>query len=92
MLNLLWIPLNFGAVLGAYFYLKRQGSVKTQELTADCKEVPSASARACVDIVDTITTNNSYDPMGYVLASLTLPQVRELLGEELRADMGDYMP
>lgn len=91
MLNLLWIPASLGAVLGSYAYLRRRDPAKRPELPASGQPVPSASARACVALMDIITTNNSYDPMGYVLASLTFPQVRKLLGDELRADMGDYM-
>lgn len=91
MLNLLWIPASLGAVLGSYAYIRRRNSVKTSEHTAGDRPVPNPVTRACVDIVDIITTNNSYDPMGYVLASLTFPQVRKLLGEELRANMGGYM-
>lgn len=49
------------------------------------------SALASVRILAATSTNNSYDPMGGVLASLDLPQVQELLEGTLSASMEGYM-
>lgn len=92
MSDFFWVLGCFLIVLAAYSHIRRQSTKEAEEETPADIVSPTASALACVQIVDIITTNNSYNPMGYVLASLTFPQVHELLGGELRADMKGYIP
>lgn len=100
MLDLLWIPISFLGVLSFYSLLKKRSgrrvivspSAAYAPASALSSLTPDASASACVRILEITSTNNSYDPMGDVLASLELDQVPEILGGPLYASMEGYMP
>jgi len=80
MSDFIFLLASVAFVLLVYRYLRRR-AVSAVDLSL------SDSAQ----IINITSTNNSYDPMGDVLASLDLPQVREILGDDLHADMGGYM-
>lgn len=80
MSDFIFFLASVAIVLLVYCYL-RWRTVSAVDLA------PSDSAQ----IINITSTNNSYDPMGDVLASLDLPQVQEILGDDLHADMGGYM-
>lgn len=90
MSDFFWIFGSFLMVLGVYSSIRRRNSESSAEDSSSAP-VPDGDAYACVGIMGLVSTNNSYDPMGLVLASLHRPQVSTLLEEDLKADIGGYM-
>lgn len=88
MFDFLWFPIAFFGGLAVYALLDRRFAKKASSPAAP---VSGVSALASVRILAATSTNNSYDPMGDVLASLDLPQVQELLEGTLSASMEGYM-
>ena len=89
MKDLFWILASFSIVLFFYARFTRRPAGKPDGGVP--AEAPAPISSSCEGMIAATSTNNSYSPMGNVLASLDLPQVQEILGEELHPNMEDYM-
>ena len=74
MTDFFWIFGCFLMVLGVYSSIRRRNSEASAEDSSSAP-VPDGDDYACASIMGLFSTNNSYDPMGHVLASLHRPQV-----------------
>lgn len=91
MFDFLWFPIAFFGGLAVYALFDRRLATKASSPAVPPAPLSGVSALASVRILAATSTNNSYDPMGDVLASLDLPEVQELLEGTLNADMEGYM-
>lgn len=93
MRDLLWFPISFLGAVAAYTLFDRRSTKEEFSSVRATSAMPVSgdSALFSVQIMEATSTNNSYDPMGDVLASLDFPQVQELLEGKLNASMEGYM-
>lgn len=92
MLDLLWLPVSFCAVLVLYKYLAWRSTRNAKHTSQDSpSHISSANFFASNRIIGITSTNNSYDPLGDVLSELDSTHVQDILGEPLQANMEGYM-